>query len=281
MIPRLCFVLLFSACLFAQDVSQAPVPGKSAVPVRDGKVYKVGYGVTPPRPIKDPDPPYSELGRIMGLNTVSVLQCVVGADGHIHDFAVRRPAGAGLDENAIAVLKDWQFKPATKDGVAVAVEIDLEFKFAMDRYGDFNSVIEKLQRAVRKADITDLRKHAEEGDRRAQLLIGYLYWIGRNPHAYLDTDVQNSLNWLHRAAEQGSGTAAYLLGFIDQDRQPRQFDYARCYKWWTIAQRARIPIEKDALPFIARHIGPNDISAIEDQTRQWLAAHPVVNDLPK
>jgi TonB family protein len=290
-------MVLFSVGLFGQDT----VPSqKGAPPIKGGKgtasenaaypfyvfkpeetVYWLNDTIIRPKATHTPDPEYSDLGRMMKLNTVSVLRCVIRPDGRAYVIEVKRPAGAGLDELAIEAIEKWRFKPATKQGVAVAVETPVEITFHMDLQGDFDSVTNRLNRIARKSKVTDLQKLAENGDRQAQLLLGYLYWTGREPGRYEDADPLASIAWLKRAADQGSGTAAYLLGFVDQDRQPRQFDYARCYKWWAIAWVAKMPIDKEIVGNVAQKIKPKDLLAVQQQTRQWLAAHKVVNDLPK
>jgi outer membrane biosynthesis protein TonB len=40
-----------------------------------------------------------------------------------------RTIGNGLDEIAIATVKQWKFRPALKEGEAVAAPIGLEMKF--------------------------------------------------------------------------------------------------------------------------------------------------------
>ena len=58
--------------------------------------------------------------RVQGLVGMS---CVVKADGNVGDCTVTRPLDAALDQEAVRVAKQWQFKPGTKDGQPVAVEV--------------------------------------------------------------------------------------------------------------------------------------------------------------
>jgi periplasmic protein TonB len=58
-----------------------------------------------------------------------VLWLVVGADGLPREIKVQRTLGLGLDEKAIEAVKQWEFKPAMKDGNPVAVRISVEVNF--------------------------------------------------------------------------------------------------------------------------------------------------------
>jgi protein TonB len=42
---------------------------------------------------------------------------------------VTRGVGMGLDENAVAAVKQYRFKPATENGKAVAVYLNVEVNF--------------------------------------------------------------------------------------------------------------------------------------------------------
>jgi protein TonB len=46
---------------------------------------------------------------------------------------VVKTAGLGLDENAVAAVGSWGFKPGLKDGMPVPVMIDIEVNFSLGR----------------------------------------------------------------------------------------------------------------------------------------------------
>ena len=54
------------------------------------------------------------------------LECVVLTDGTVGDVRVTKPLHPELDEAAMRTLRQWVFKPGTKDGVAVPVQIEVE-----------------------------------------------------------------------------------------------------------------------------------------------------------
>ncbi|MBI2678875.1 MAG: TonB family protein [Candidatus Koribacter versatilis] len=96
-----------------------------------GGAYRVGGGVSAPRPLFAPDPEYSEEARKAKYQGVVILFVVVGPDGRVHDMRVQRSLGLGLDEKAMEAVRQWKFDPARKDGQAVAVQINVEVNFRL------------------------------------------------------------------------------------------------------------------------------------------------------
>ena len=96
-----------------------------------GGVYRVGGGVSAPRILYSPDPDYSEEARKAKFQGTVTLWLVVGADGRPRDARVARSLGMGLDEKALAAVRQWKFEPAMKDGRPVAVQINVEVNFRL------------------------------------------------------------------------------------------------------------------------------------------------------
>ena len=96
-----------------------------------GGAFRVGGGVSAPRPIYSPDPEYSEEARKAKFQGTCVLWLVVGPDGRPRDIKIARTLGLGLDEKAIEAVKNWKFEPAMKDGKPVAVMINVEVSFRL------------------------------------------------------------------------------------------------------------------------------------------------------
>jgi protein TonB len=83
------------------------------------------------RPVKRPEPEYSDEARGALLQGTVVLRVVVGTDGLVHDAQVVRGIGLGLDENAIEAVNQWQFQPGSKDGRSVKVVATIEVNFRL------------------------------------------------------------------------------------------------------------------------------------------------------
>jgi protein TonB len=94
-----------------------------------GGVFRVGGGVSSPRPIYSPDPEYSEEARKAKYQGTVVLHLIIGSDGRPRDIRIQRSLGLGLDEKAIETVRTWRFEPAKKDGQPVAVAINVEVNF--------------------------------------------------------------------------------------------------------------------------------------------------------
>lgn len=96
-----------------------------------GGAYRIGGGVTAPRVLYSPEPEYSEEARKAKYQGTVVLWVVVGSDGRTRDVHVQRSLGMGLDEKAIEAIRQWRFEPGRKDGVAVAVQVNIEVNFRL------------------------------------------------------------------------------------------------------------------------------------------------------
>jgi len=96
-----------------------------------GGVYRVGGGVSAPKPIFSPDPEYSEEARKAKYQGTVVIWLVVGADGRPREIRIARSLGMGLDEKAIDAIRTWRFEPARRDGRPVAVQVNVEVTFRL------------------------------------------------------------------------------------------------------------------------------------------------------
>jgi TonB family protein len=96
-----------------------------------GGAYRVGGGISSPRALYAPDPEFSEEARKAKYQGTVILWVVVGPDGRVHEVRVQRSLGLGLDEKAIQAIRTWRFDPARKDGVPVAVQVNIEVNFRL------------------------------------------------------------------------------------------------------------------------------------------------------
>ena len=94
-------------------------------------IYKVGSGVSPPRPIYTPDPEYTDEARADHYSGTVVLAIVVDVDGKPKGIRIIRHQPDGLDYAAMNAVRQWRFAPGTKGGVPVAVGLQVELKFQL------------------------------------------------------------------------------------------------------------------------------------------------------
>lgn len=96
-----------------------------------GDVYKVGGGISAPRPLDTPDPEYTEEARRAKIQGTCILWLIVDAEGHPRDIRVVHGLGYGLDAKALESVKQWRFEPARKDGQPVNVQVSVEVGFRL------------------------------------------------------------------------------------------------------------------------------------------------------
>lgn len=74
--------------------------------------------VIPPQVVRQVKAYYTEEAKKAGIQGSVYLDAVVLTDGTVGEVRVTRSLDAkyGLDAQAVKALKQWQFKPGTKDG---------------------------------------------------------------------------------------------------------------------------------------------------------------------
>jgi TonB family protein len=95
-----------------------------------GGAYRPGSGITPPRVVQEVKADYTEEARRRGVTGEVVMEIVVRRDGSVGNVHLLHGLGLGLDERAIAAVRQWQFTPAERRGVPVdvIVEVGVEFR---------------------------------------------------------------------------------------------------------------------------------------------------------
>ena len=91
--------------------------------------FKAGTGITPPKVASMAEPEFSDEARRIRYSGVVVMTTVVNKAGAAQDIRIQQPLGFGLDEKAVETVSKWRFKPATKDGNPIDMEIAVEVDF--------------------------------------------------------------------------------------------------------------------------------------------------------
>ena len=96
-----------------------------------GGPYRPGSGISPPTLLKEVRPLYTEEARRRALEGDVVLEIVVRRDGSVGDVRVVQTLGAGLEQRAIAAVRQWRFSPATRQGGPVDVLVEVAVGFTL------------------------------------------------------------------------------------------------------------------------------------------------------
>ena len=96
-------------------------------------VYTPGNGVSLPTATKQIQPQYTPEAMANRIEGRVGLSTVVLADGKVGEVKVTRSLDSvhGLDESAVKAMKQWEFKPGTKDGKPVAVRVSIDMAFTL------------------------------------------------------------------------------------------------------------------------------------------------------
>jgi periplasmic protein TonB len=97
-----------------------------------GGVMSVGGGVSAPEVIHSVQPQFTADARGANFQGVVAVQLIVDSQGLPQDVRVVRHLGMGLDEEAIAAVKQYRFRPATYQGHSVAVQMVIDVNFRLD-----------------------------------------------------------------------------------------------------------------------------------------------------
>jgi len=105
----------------------------SALVVAQETVYPPGNGVALPVLVKEVKALYTQEAKDAHIEGTVVVRAVVKADGTVGEVTLERSLDPtyGLDDAAVQATKSWTFKPGTKDGKAVAVQVHIEHTFSL------------------------------------------------------------------------------------------------------------------------------------------------------
>lgn len=101
----------------------------SQKPYASGAVDPGKGGVGYPRLMKQIDPQSSESAQEMRYSGSVLVGLIVDVNGKPDQLCIRRAAGLGLDERALAAISQYAFAPAKRNGAPVAVIMDVAVNF--------------------------------------------------------------------------------------------------------------------------------------------------------
>lgn len=87
---------------------------------------------TTPVLIHEVKPQYTDAAKARKIQGSVELAVLVQTDGSVgSDVRVTKSLDPDLDQEAIKAVRQWRFKPGTKDGQPVAVEVNIEMTFRL------------------------------------------------------------------------------------------------------------------------------------------------------
>jgi periplasmic protein TonB len=88
-----------------------------------------GDEVKPALPATFQDIKISRSDLPSGVQGDVIVEITIDAQGAVADEKLLQGLGHGVDERVLAVLHDWRFRPATRNGVAISSKYDVHFHF--------------------------------------------------------------------------------------------------------------------------------------------------------
>lgn len=95
--------------------------------LNDGPEY--GSEVRPALPYIFPDPPVSRDDLPPGVQGKVIVEITIDELGNVIDTKLLQGLHPSIDAKVIATLKTWRFRPATRDGRAIASKQDALFNY--------------------------------------------------------------------------------------------------------------------------------------------------------
>ena len=97
------------------------------------RVYQPGDGVTVPVLVREVKPEYTSEARKARIHGTVTMDVVVLEDGTVGEVKVTRSLDEeyGLDQEAVKAVKQWRFRPGTKDGKPVPVRVNIDMTFTL------------------------------------------------------------------------------------------------------------------------------------------------------
>jgi len=112
------------------DDSVVGLAGGDSAPVQDIRLLDAAPGDAAPLVVEYTTPPlYSDEARRAGIEGIVVVRARIDAAGRVIAPRVTQPLGWGLDQNAVVAVRQWRFRPGTRLGVAIPMDVAIQIAF--------------------------------------------------------------------------------------------------------------------------------------------------------
>ena len=88
-----------------------------------------GHAVIPALPQVFPDPAISSAELPQGAQGDVTVEVTIDAQGNVVETRLIRGIGYGIDDRVLATLRQWHFRPASKDGMTIASQHIVTFHY--------------------------------------------------------------------------------------------------------------------------------------------------------
>jgi uncharacterized protein len=166
-------------------------------------------------------------------NTASKRRDTTGAMMTNHAMRIRRAFTA---TGAAAILALGFALGANGDRLAQPVTYQLAALGLADQV-DARAAYAAYERGYHACALRLAQPLAEQGDARAQSLVGLIHYVGRGALR----DDAKAVNWLRLAADQGDAAAQFRLGLMYSEGQGVPQDHAEAARWYRLAADKRHP----------------------------------------
>lgn len=89
-------------------------------------------GTEPPVPVRTVAPRFPDEMKRVGTSGLVTVSCTIDEKGNVNDPKVVKATNDAFAEPALEALKKWKFKPAKKDGEAVAIRVNIPVQFNIE-----------------------------------------------------------------------------------------------------------------------------------------------------
>ena len=161
----------------------------------------------------------------------------------------------GLDEKAIEAVRQWKFEPAQKDGLRVAVQLNVEVTFRL------------YPELVTNPEIMELSRKALSGDLEATTKLGLAYLDAGGT----DADSARGMKLLEYAAQHGSTHAQFELAqrMVKSPTEQGVPDYVNAYSWYGIAKRGGHKINDRIFKDLESKMTPDQLAEAHARIAAW------------
>jgi TonB family protein len=88
-----------------------------------------GHEIVPALPRVFPDPAVSRADLPPGVQGDVIVEVTIDEQGNVIETKLIRGIGYGIEERVLATLRQWRFRPASKDGVTIASQHIVTFHY--------------------------------------------------------------------------------------------------------------------------------------------------------